>query len=78
MLQRVKYLGGGKLHEASKIYRNIIIANLFISMKRSGCYNDFPEEYLYLKSYLRRNALKYIFGIQYTLKDKAKVLNAFL
>ena len=65
------------ISNASKVYRNIIIANLFISLKRSGYAIEFPNQYHYLRSHLRHHMLSYLCGFHYTIKDRLKVLSAF-
>ena len=70
--------GGRELQKASVVYRNVIIANLFISLRRSGHYKQYAVQYAFLRAHLRRNALSYLFGRHYTVKDRIKMLCAFL
>lgn len=70
--------GGRELKKASVVYRNVIIANLFISLRRSGLYKQYTVQYAFFKAHLRRNALSYLFGRHYTVKDRIKMLCTFL
>lgn len=67
-----------RLYKALEVYENVINANLFISMKQNGMGKQYPVEYRRVKDHVRKNWYSYVIGRHYTLKDRVKMLFAFI